>query len=295
MVSKQKILFIINPSAGSSLQRRDSLGKLILDHIDIKFYTPEVYYSSNPKHLPDVCTGAVAAGFKIITAVGGDGSVNQVARNLTGTNTVLGIIPAGSGNGLARHLKIPISVIDAAKIINRRKIAIIDSAFINEQAFFSIAGIGFDALVAKEYSSSEMRGFLPYFRIIASRYLFYKPKNYELDIDGMKIVRRALFVVFANSGQFGYNATIAPNAKIDDGLIDVCIVQKAPLIKMPILMHQLFKGTVDTSEYIEIFKTRQVKVKRSKNRRVNLDGESVKLSKYLTVKVNPASLKVIIP
>ncbi len=294
-MSKQKILFIINPSSGSSFTRKHLLGKNILEYLDNNVYLPEVYYSTSPQNVEEACLKAVASGVETIVAAGGDGSVNLVARTLTGTGTVLGIIPAGSGNGLAHHLKIPLNIREAVNIINRRKTAIIDSVFVNDKSFFSIAGVGFDALVAREYSRSKLRGFLPYFKIVASRYPFYKPKNYELNIDGTRIERRALFVVFANSGQFGYNTMIAPNAQLSDGLMDVCIARKVPLIRVPFLVHHLFNGTIDHSEYIEIFKARHVEVKRKRNRRINLDGESVKLTKNLVVKVNPGSLRVIIP
>ena len=269
--------------------------KHILNHIDNNIFNPEIHHSLGSQNVTDVCTAAVSTGVETIVAVGGDGSVNLIARTLIGTDTVLGIIPAGSGNGLAHHLKIPVNAVKALGIINRRKTALIDSAWINDKIFFSIAGVGFDALVAEEYSRSKMRGFLPYFRIVASRYPVYKPKDYELNIDGTHIQRRALLVVFANSGQFGYNTIIAPQAKLDDGLIDVCIARKVPLIKAPLMVYQLFSGTIDNSKYIEIFKARHVEVKRKTNSCVNLDGESVELTNNVIVKVNPGSLRVIVP
>lgn len=295
MTPKKKILFVINPSSGSSLLRSDSLSRIITKHIDHNLYEPQIVYSDGPDHVVALSSDAAANGVPVVVAVGGDGSINLVARALVRTKTALGIIPAGSGNGLAHHLKIPVHAIKAIEIINKGKTMLMDSVLLNDKLFFSIAGVGFDALVAREYAKSEMRGFLPYFRIVTSKYPVYRPKNYELIIDGNPLSCRALFVVFANSGQFGYNTIIAPHAEVDDGLIDVCIARKVPLIKMPLLVHQLFNGTVDSSGFVEIIKAKQVEVKRKKNRRINLDGESVKLTKNFVVTVNPGSLKVITP
>lgn len=295
MIHKQKILFIINPASGSSLQRKETVSKIIGTHIDRSIFDPEIIHSTDSDHVLELSANAVRNGTNVVVAVGGDGSINLAARSLIGTDVMLGIIPVGSGNGLAHHLHIPINVIKAVEIINRRKSILMDTVNINDKVFFSIAGVGFDALIAKKYARSEMRGFLPYFRLVTENYPLYKPKKYVLNIDGNEITRRALFVAFANAGQFGYNTIIAPNAKVDDGLIDLCIVRKVPLIKAPLVVHQLFNSTIDQSAYIEVIKARQVVVRRKKNRRINCDGESLKLKRKLIIEVNPKSLRVIVP
>lgn len=295
MTPKQQILFIINPSSGSRLLRSNSLVRTIKAKLDHSLYEPEIAYSEGPDHVVSLSREAAAHLIPVVVAVGGDGSVNLVARALVGTKTALGIIPNGSGNGLAHHLKIPVHAVKALEIINKGKIMLMDSVLLNDRPFFSIAGIGFDALVAKEYAKSELRGFLSYFRIVSTKYFFYRPKNYELITDGNPLKCNALFIAFANSGQFGYNTIIAPHAEVDDGLIDICIAHKIPLVKMPRLVHQLFNGTIEGSGFVEIIKAKHVEVKRKKNRRINLDGESVKLTKNFTVTVNPRSLKVITP
>ncbi|NLN96031.1 MAG: YegS/Rv2252/BmrU family lipid kinase [Bacteroidales bacterium] len=294
-MTKRKILFIINPSSGSSLKFKGLIAGHILDTIDRSKYFPEIHHSSGADNITEICTAAVESGIKTIIIAGGDGSVNLVARNLIGTDTALGIIPAGSGNGLARHLKIPVDVKKAVKIINRRKTQLIDSVNINDRVFFSIAGIGFDALVAREYARLGMRGFLSYFKVVVSRYLGYKPQTYELKVDGVSLARKALFVAFANSNQFGYNAIISPQAKPDDGFVDVCITPKIPLLKTPLLALKMFGNTIDKSAYVEIIKARHVEVKRHEDTWINLDGESLELTKDLIIKVNPASLLVIVP
>lgn len=293
--TKEKILFIMNPISGGRQQQKGSFVKLIEEHLDHTKFDHELVQSASAEHATELAQQAVRDQTDILVAIGGDGSVNQVARALIGTETILGIIPAGSGNGLSHYLEIPTNVVEAIKIINRRKITRIDSVNINNEIFFSIAGVGFDALIAKKYSQYGRRGFLPYFRLVTELYPLYKPKKYILTIDGQVISTRALMITFANSNQFGYNTVIAPGASVDDGLLDVCIVKKAPLVVIPVISHLIFTKKIDQSEYVTIIKGRHVEVKRSKNRRINLDGESIKLTKNLVLDVNPKSVRIIVP
>ncbi|MCD4747206.1 MAG: diacylglycerol kinase family lipid kinase [Bacteroidales bacterium] len=292
-MKKKNIHFIVNPVSGIGKQK--VIEKQIEEHLDKSKYEYRVIYTKTPGHATELSKEAVQSNVNILVAVGGDGSVNEIARGLIGTDTVLGIIPTGSGNGLAHHLNIPGNYEQAFKIINKEKSIKIDTASINNTLFVSIAGIGFDALVAKKFAKSKKRGFLTYLRIVTEKYAGYKPKKYKLEIDGEKIKTKALFISFANSDQFGYNAAIAPKAKIDDGLLDVCIVQKAPLIEIPFLAHLLYWKKIDRSKYIKVIKAKHVKVIRKKNKTINIDGEPVKLSKKLNVKIMPLSLKIIVP
>lgn len=293
--SRKTIRFIVNPASGSSRSRSKDVAQLIDQYLDKTVFIPEITFSSAPGQSFILSREAADQGIDIVVAVGGDGSVNEVAKGLTGYNVTLGIIPIGSGNGLARHLNIPMDISKAIEILNFGKTMLIDTVSINDNQFISIAGVGFDALVADKFAQSETRGFLTYFRIATRAYPFYKPKKYELDIDGKIIKRRALFISFANSDQFGYNTTIAPNADITDGLIDVCIVQKIPMFKAPLIAHLLLAKKIDQSSYVEIIKARQVFLRRRKNEVINIDGEPVLLSRNLSLKVNHLALRVAIP
>lgn len=293
--SRKTIRFIVNPASGSSRSRSKDVAQLIDQYLDKTVFIPEITFSSAPGQSFILSREAADQGIDIVVAVGGDGSVNEVAKGLTGYNVTLGIIPIGSGNGLARHLNIPMDISKAIEILNLGKTMLIDTVSINDNQFISIAGVGFDALVADKFAQSETRGFLTYFRIATRAYPFYKPKKYELDIDGEIIKRRALFISFANSDQFGYNTTIAPNADITDGLIDVCIVQKIPMFKAPLIAHLLLAKKIDQSSYVEIIKARQVFLRRRKNEVINIDGEPVLLSRNLSLKVNHLALRVAIP
>ncbi len=285
----------MNPISGGRQHQKGSFNRLIEEHLDHGQFDHKFVQSASAAHATELAEQAVKDQTDILVAIGGDGSVNQVARALVDTDKILGIIPAGSGNGLAHYLEIPGNAVEAINIINRRKVKQIDSVKINDEIFFSIAGVGFDALIAKKYSQYGRRGFLPYFRLVTELYPLYKPKKYIITIDDQVISTRALMITFANSNQFGYNTVIAPGASVDDGLLDVCIVKKAPLVVIPVISHLVFTKKIDQSEYVTIIKGRHVEVKRNKNRRINLDGETIKLSKNLVLNVNPRSVNVIVP
>ncbi len=256
----------------------------------------EIRFTERAGHATELSREAIEQGFDVVVAVGGDGTINEVARALIGKEAILGIIPLGSGNGLARHLGIPRHVSRAVRLINKANYMLIDTAEVNGHPFVSIAGTGFDALVAKEFAENKKRGFITYFNIIRNRLIRYKPKKYTLIFDeGMQITDRAFFISFANSNQFGYNTTIAPNARLNDGLLDVCIVKKPRLPELPVVINLLFLKRIDLAPGVTIVQSKGLTVKRKKARPVNIDGEAIKMGKKLRVNINPLSLKVIIP
>ncbi|MBW6490068.1 MAG: diacylglycerol kinase family lipid kinase [Lentimicrobium sp.] len=291
----KRVLFLVNPGSGVNQSRKALLADFASQHLDQEKYTWEISFSESPSHLFELSRNAADQGVDIIAAVGGDGTVNQVAKGMIGSQSVLGIVPLGSGNGLGHHLHIPIEIPGALEILNRGKIKEIDTGSINDELFVSIAGVGFDALVAKKFAMAKRRGFLSYLSIVTNEYSYYRPRKYKLMIDGQVIRREALFVSFANTNQFGYNTIISPDALIDDGLIDVCIMKKVPLILAPGIIGLLLTRKIDSSGYVEIIKAKEISFSRRKNRPVNIDGEPVKLTKDIHIKVNPASLKVIVP
>lgn len=289
------IRFIVNPHAGHG--SKNELPTLIRRVLSDQDFSWEVVFTTKPGHASHLAKEAIEAGTNLIVAVGGDGTINEVARCLIGSQSILGIIPAGSGNGLARHLKIPLNPERALQLLVNGHITCIDTGLINNsQVFVSLAGVGFDALVAKHFANDPDRGFLGYFRIVAQQYPSYKPKKYRLTIDGEQTIEtEALFITMANSNQFGYNTTIAPEAKLNDGLMDVCIVRKPPIFEMPIVLNLLFLNMIHLSRYVEIIKAKSVLMERNKNRVVNVDGEPVKISQNLQFDIVPKSLNVVIP
>lgn len=290
---KKRIVFIINPISG--IIKKENVIALINSNIDKSKFDHSIQITQAPGHAIEICKMEVSKDADIIVAVGGDGSINEIAQGLKGSDVQLGIIPAGSGNGLAHHLKIPINIRKAIAVINKDNCIKIDTASINNRLFVSIAGVGFDGLVAKKFAKSNRRGFITYLKIVTEEYPKYRPRKYTIRINDKKIETKALFITFANSSQFGYNTAFTPYASVDDGLLDICIMGKPPIIKIPILASLLYSRKIDKSRYVQILRAKEFTVTSKKRRWVNIDGEPMKLDKKLVVKVMPLSLGVVVP
>lgn len=291
---KRHLLFIVNPVSGIGKQKKiEEILQKYLDHTIIDY---TIKYTEHIHHGTEIAKEAVEQGcFDAIVAVGGDGSVNDIVSGMIGSHVALGIIPCGSGNGLARNLKIPLTPIHAVEVLNHLKTAEIDTIYLNNRVVASIAGIGFDALVAKRMKEAKVRGLQAYAKIIINDYPSYKEHMFRMNIDGREIERKAWFVSFANSNQFGYNTTIAPLAKLDDGLIDVCIVDRIPLLHLPLTAPLLYLNHFELSQHVEYFKAREVTVYNNDDEWVNVDGEGEMLGKELHFMNIRKSLKVLVP
>ena len=290
-----RVCVVINPVSGLRHIGKDAFEKLIEKSIDGNKYVPEFHFTECAGHAAEITSEACASGITKFLVAGGDGTVNEVAAQLAGKDLVLGIIPSGSGNGLAHHLGIPVKAAEAVAVFNRGKVMNIDTCMVNKKFFVSIAGIGFDARIARQFAKSSRRGFMTYASIVFKEYFSYKQKKYSLNIDGEQLETSAFFISFANSSQFGYNTRIAPNASITDGKIDVCIVRKPPVAALPIVAQQVIRRRIDRSKYMDIIQATKIIVERKQRMTVNVDGEPVKMKKKLKIDIRPASLAVVIP
>lgn len=290
---KKRILIIINPVSGISNKER--IRQLLNEKLEESnlFYTIE--FTEFPGHGTQLANEATENGLDAIVVVGGDGSVNEVAKGLVNTNVALGIIPTGSGNGLAHFLHIPFNLSKAINNITAFRIKKIDTFTINGNFGCNLSGVGFDAKVAVEFSKAKRRGFWSYFKIVLQEYINYEPQNYVLEFDGKTIERKALMICFANSNQFGNNAVIAPGASADDGLIDICIISKVPLIEAPFMGTMLVSRLLNKTHYAEYSKTREVTLKKPSGVPLHIDGEPMETDNKIHLKVNPLSLNVIVP
>jgi len=294
MKDKLHLSFIINPIAGKG--RAGNMTDAIEKCIDKTKFTYTILFSEKAGHIKKITKEAIQQKTDIIIAVGGDGTVNEVARHLVHTDVILGIIPVGSGNGLGNYLKIPHNVEQALNIINAFHVKKIDTGTINDRFFVSVAGIGFDASVAKEYAKFQSRGLKTYVRSVLRKYFRYTPAKYKIRIGENVIKRRALLITFANSDQFGYNTSIAPHASIDDGLFDMCIMKKVPMFAAPIVVSRLFTRKIHKSAYHESHKVSEATVFRKRTSVIQVDGEPIKMkAKIIKVKNYPQSLWVICP
>jgi len=294
-MEKKRVLFIVNPASGPQNDAADVFAAQVAKYIDGTVVDYQIEVTQYAQHASELSRKAVKQQTDIVVAVGGDGTVNEVASSLIGSHTALGIIPAGSGNGLAHHLKIPFNLPDALALINNGRMLLMDTVSVNDIPFLSIAGIGFDALVADKFAGNSTRGLMSYINIVSSEYISYQPLDYELSIDGNRDTYKALFISFANSDQFGYNTSIAPEARVDDGLMDVCIVSKIPLYSIPFVAPMLFVRQVHRTPFVDIIKANEVIVHTTKELIVNIDGEPVTMKGPLKFNLLPHSLKVVIP
>jgi len=242
MQPEGSVVFIVNPIAGT--RQKDFILENIRHHLPEELAT-KIIFTEYPGHAHDIATEMVRQGITTIVAVGGDGTVNEVASALVKTNCRLGIIPAGSGNGLARHLGIPLQVPEALELILHHRIQNIDAGKVNGKYFFCTCGTGFDASVGKKFSRDSRRGMLSYVRATIHQYINYSPKSYTLKTSNKKVKLKAFLVTFANSGQYGNNAYIAPNAVIDDGMLDLCILRPFPKTSTISLGLRLFFKNID--------------------------------------------------
>jgi len=287
-----KINFIINPIAGKGNAKE--VIEIASSFFSTDDYTLAFHISNKQYEAIEISRQLVEKEDSIIVAVGGDGTVNEVARSIVNSNSILGIIPFGSGNGLSTFLKIPHSTKSALKLIKRQKTRKIDTATINSHFFVNVAGVGFDAEVAKDYAESSHRGFTTYLNASIKKYINYTPKNYLVKFNNTEITKKSLLISFANSNQYGYHTSIAPNACIDDGLLNMCLVEKVPAIITPFVAPMLFMNNIHKTVYHESYLINKAEIQLDENPWIHIDGEPLKLDdNKIIVEIKASSLNVI--
>jgi YegS/Rv2252/BmrU family lipid kinase len=287
---KIKALFIINPVLVKHSMA--DLSDLIISNLDPVRFHPTIIYSQYPDH-PRILARQNAGEYQLIVAGGGDGTINQIACGLIHSETAMGILPMGSGNGLARSLNIPLDISNAIGIINGYKITRIDTGIAGKQRFVNIAGIGFAAEVAHAYSDSKSRGFLSYAVETIKKIPGHAPVPARIEINGRNISGEYFDISFANSSQWGYGARINPLSNLNDGLLDVCILRKFPKILFPCLLAMLFAKTIHRSKYMDIIHAEKVMIPGDGFYTGHIDGEPVEFAAPVNISIDPGSLKVI--
>jgi len=268
--------------------------QLIEEYLDAAIFDASVVFTDGASHARQLTSEAVNNNYDLVVAVGGDGTVNEVASALVGTNTTFGIIPCGSGNGLSRFLNIPMDIKKAIKNLNTARFEIIDSARANGEPFFNMAGMGFDAHISEVFSHDKKRGFITYVKSSFREISNYKSQNYHIEIDGKVYEREAFMLSFANSSQYGNNAHISPHASVQDGLIDVCIIKAFPIWRLIEMGIRMLTKTVDKTGYVEIIRGKNIKVTRDNPGPMHLDGEPHIAGTSVEINVVPNSLKIIV-
>ena len=286
-----KIKFIVNPISGKGKQK--DIENIIRENLNAKKYEYSIQFTEKQGHAKELGKQAITDGYEGIIAVGGDGTVNEIASECIGENTVLGIIPAGSGNGFAYHLGINKNIKEAVLQLNNSKVKIVDSCTANSIPFVNVSGIGFDAHIANLFQNLEKRGFWNYLKLIFKE-INYKAKEYTLNYDGKSKKVKAILISFANASQYGNNFRISPRSEVDDGLIDFVVVRDMPKRLIPQFLIKIANGKIENSKYVEIIQAKEMEIL-SDEKIIHLDGEPKTISKSVLVKNNPKTLKILIP
>jgi len=293
MEQNNKVFFIINRHSGTGY--RHDIERKIISYCKRKNISCSIEFTQEPGHGTLLAKKAIDEKYKMVFAVGGDGTVNEVAKGLLHSSVPLGVIPKGSGNGLARHLKIPLRVEMALNLLDEANYISIDTFTINDRLSVNVSGIGFDGHISGLFGRDGKRGLLNYGKLVATHFSEFNEFEYDLTLDGIQSGNTAFIISFANSSQFGNNAIISPGASVCDHLLDVCLVNKMSVFQGLIFAKKLFSGTVDRSKYINIKKASQIELHSKIELPFHVDGEATGFSSHFVININPGSLLMVVP
>lgn len=290
---RRHILVIINPVSG--IGNKNKIPHLIDTVVDHDRNDVSIIMSEYPGHARELAQMAVENHFDAVVAVGGDGTVNEVGSALCGTDTALAIVPCGSGNGLARHLRIPMNASRALQVLNDGVVGSFDYCTVNGKPFFCTCGMGFDAAVSDKFSNEGTRGFISYVKAALSEYIKYKPQEYLIDIDGAKLREKAFVIACCNAAQYGNNAYIAPRATMQDGLIDVTVMHPFNVIESPIIGARLFLRQLGQDHHVSIYRGRRVVIERRRDDIIHIDGDPVKMPARVVFENESSGIRIMVP
>ncbi|HET6544112.1 MAG TPA: diacylglycerol kinase family protein [Chryseolinea sp.] len=288
----KKVLFIVNKYSGMGYQT--AIEGRILDTCKKNDTKCSIEYTQRRGHAISLANEASKNGFDYVVAVGGDGTINEVARGLLNSDTPMGILPRGSGNGLARHLGISVILTDAIDNLFHHKVMKIDTLSINDKLSLNVSGIGFDGHVANLFANKKIRGLVGYVRITVKEYFQFPEFEAEVSVDNQTVVRKSFIIAVANSSQYGNNIKIAPLASVRDGILHLTVMRKIPLYRLDHIFTFL-KGSLTNSEMFEILEGKEVRIKTSQPVPYHIDGEPCGLNNSFNIQLRPASLSVLVP
>lgn len=289
---KTKLLFIANPLSGT--RDKSPVIDSVPQFLDNNRFEWSVAWTAHKGHAAELAQAASKDGIDVCVAIGGDGTVNEVARSLRHTETALAIIPMGSGNGLARHLQIPMNPDGALRVLSRCDIHTLDYGLINDMPFFCTCGLGFDAFISEKFAGSGKRGLRTYIENTLKGGLSYEPETYELVIDGQKEHYTAFIIACGNASQYGNNFYIAPQASMSDGLLDVTIIEPLNMMNAPQVIMQMINKTLDTNSHVRTLQCQSLKIHRAQSGVIHYDGEPAEAGTDIEVRLIPKGLKVVV-
>ena len=291
MMEKKKITFILNPISGT--HSKEEIPAMIEQLLDHELFEPTIRFTEYAGHAAEIAKECVEEKADVVVAVGGDGTVNEVARSLTHSETALAIIPCGSGNGLARHLCLPLDVKKAIGIINSCHIDTFDYGVINEMPFFCTCGMGFDAFISLKFAEAGKRGPITYVENVLKEGLKYKPETYEVEDETGASKYKAFLIACANASQYGNNAYIAPGATMKDGEMDVIIMEPFDVLDAPQIAADLFMKTLGNNSKIKTFRTKQLHIHRNEPGAIHYDGDPMMTGKDIDVRIEAGGIRIV--
>jgi YegS/Rv2252/BmrU family lipid kinase len=286
-------LFIINKFSGGGY-RHDVEGRII-ETCKTAGIECRIEFTQSRGHATELALWAVEQKMDMVFAVGGDGTVNEVAQGLVGSTVAMGILPKGSGNGLARHLAVPMDFKRSLKIISNHEVQQIDTVLINEKLSVNVSGIGFDGHVAALFAGRAKRGLIGYTRLVLNEFRRFKPFEAAVTLNGKTFNTKSFIIAVANSSQFGNNARVAPRASVCDQLIDVSFIRKIPFTQAPAFAGKMFTGNLDRSRFVEIHKAQQLVIQLNEPVAFHIDGEAMAATDSFVAEIQPSSLKALLP
>ena len=287
-----KLFVIINPISGTG--NKADLPGLIEEILDKSKWDITTRYTKYPGHATALASEAAQQGYFAVVAIGGDGTINEVASALINTPTALGFVPTGSGNGLARHLHIPSNAKKALEIINDGYTEEIDYCTVNGRPFFCTSGVGLDAMISHKFAKAGSRGMKTYLRTAVTAFFDYHGEQFKITVDGKEINENAHIVTCCNAAQYGNNAIIAPRASISDGLIDVTVVRNFNIFDGPILGVRMLTNKLEQDRHVHFYRGRHVVVERQCPGITHIDGDPCIMPKKLDFKCVKDGLKVLL-
>lgn len=290
---KKSLRAVINPISGTT--KKEYVPEVLDKFIDKDKFDIQIRFTQHQGHATTLTKEAIKNNFYGVIAIGGDGTINEVASALCGSNTALGIIPCGSGNGLARHLGIPVNLEKAIQILNVDNVECLDYCTVNDHPFFCTCGVGFDAHVSEKFALSGKRGPLTYIQNTLVEYLKYRPQKYHIEIDDEVISEEAFLIACGNASQYGNNAFIAPKASMHDGLIDVTVIHPFTPLDTAIMSFLLFTRHLDQDINITTYRVPELVIRRSKPGVMHIDGDPIMMQANLHIKCHKGGIKMLLP
>ena len=290
---RRHILAIINPVSGTV--SKDKIPRLIDTVVHSARNDVSIIATEYPGHACEIAAQAVKDKVDIVVAIGGDGTVNEVGSAVCGTDTAMAIVPVGSGNGLARHLRISMNASRALQVLNDGDIIPLDYCTVNGKPFFCTCGMGFDATVSYKFSNEGTRGFITYIKTALTEYIKYKPQEYVIDIDGRKMQEKAFVIACCNAAQYGNNAYIAPRATMQDGLLDVTVMHPFSIVQSPLIGARLFLRQLGKDHHVSIYRGKRVVIERRRDDIMHIDGDPVMMPARIVVENVTKGINILVP